>query len=392
MKRWLFILFSMAMLLISIWAKQWWLISLLAPLWVILYPERILPANILTLIKKYLSNRFANYAVTIATAWVLVQIIRTAFIQPYAVPSESMRPTILPGDKIIVDKLNYTSPQKGDIVAFHLPEADTIVNHPKSFYLLSRQLGRDSVIELYGTPKYQSINHRPVFLKRIIGAPGDTLAIVEGFCIINQQKESPSNQLIFMCEGNKKDTKLINSKLHELNEEAQLEASTNDKILFPLTAKTYDNLISRLPKSTINKQLHPVNGRDPNIFPFTDRYFYNRDNFGPIIIPAKGAGLTLDPKSIVIYEHIMRHEGIDVDSLLNSWKTAISRLYYWEPKQDYFWVLGDNRHKSLDSRYWGFLPKDHIIGKASVVWWSINPNRSGIRRYRTSRIGKVLYN
>lgn len=411
MKRAIFGIIAVIILALTFWGNLWWLPLFLVPIWLLFFRLTSLPENIQAKVKPLFKSKITGYIITIFTAWLLVQLLRALIIEPYAVPSESMKPTILPGDKIIVNKMVYgapfygkpktinavkrlpqfSSPKRNDIIAFHLPEADSVLSGGNNYYQLCRQLGRDSVVKMHGRPKFQSIEKRPVFLKRIVGCPGDTFSIEKGLVKVNSQIENDNNDLIFMCEIKRNSVDLLNQYFIKHSISPLPDCTTEKSIAFPLLQSDYEQLINELPENVLKKQLHPINGRDPNVFPFSRRHYYNRDFAGPFLIPAKGKTVKIDYKNIDIYRHQMQHEGIDTYELDTIWGQDKSYLYFWQPKQDYYWVMGDNRHKSLDSRYWGFLPKSHIIGKAVRVWWSANPEESGFNRYRTSRFGKGLY-
>lgn len=411
MKRALFVVITVILLALSIWGSWWWLSLFILPVWILLFGLSFLPYTTIEKIQPLIKNRLTGYIGTIFLAWILVQLLRALVIEPYAVPSESMRPTILPGDKIIVNKIGYGAPfyrshnskrpvkrlpqfykpQINDIVAFHLPNADSILEDGANYYPLCRELGRDSVVATHGVALFQSIEERPVFLKRIVACPGDTINIANGVCEVNGVKETIADLLIFMCQIEREHLDLLNQNLILLKQSPLPDCTTEQTIVFPLTLAHFNILTDRLPRKALKKQLHPVNGRDPNIFPFSQRYYYNRDFMGPFIIPSKDYTLDIDTKNFAIYSRLMQHEGIDIKALESVWITNKNYRFQWSPKQDYFWVMGDNRHKSLDSRYWGFLPKDHIVGKAIRVWWSANPEISGFKRYRTSRFGKAVY-
>ena len=118
---------------------------------------------------------------------------------------------------------------------------------------------------------------------------------------------------------------------------------------------------------------------------------WTRDNYGPVWIPKKGEKIRLTLDNIAIYERPIRvYEGntltIDDGHIYINGKEARDYTF----KMDYYWMMGDNRHNSADSRYWGFVPEDHIVGKPIFIWWSSNPDRRGFAGIRWSRLGRIV--
>ena len=135
--------------------------------------------------------------------------------------------------------------------------------------------------------------------------------------------------------------------------------------------KNYANVIS------VEPIMVPAGYRDPNIFPHDSTYRWNVDNFGPILIPEKGMTIPINTGNISLYNRIIDvFEGNDLE--IKGDKIIINNLEAdtYTFKMDYYWLMGDNRHNSADSRYWGFVPEDHVVGEAVFVWMSLDPNKS----------------
>jgi signal peptidase I len=130
-----------------------------------------------------------------------------------------------------------------------------------------------------------------------------------------------------------------------------------------------------------------------SMYPQNGNYHWTRDNYGPIWIPKKGTSVKLTLENLPIYERPIRaYEGNDLK--VSNGKIFINgkEANEYTFKLDYYWMMGDNRHNSADSRYWGFVPEDHIVGKPIFIWWSSDPDRKGFSGIRWSRIGNIVDN
>jgi signal peptidase I len=133
-------------------------------------------------------------------------------------------------------------------------------------------------------------------------------------------------------------------------------------------------------------------GTPEDVFPFSDHYNWNRDNFGPLVIPAKGETVELNLKTLPLYERAInafennKLQVKDSTIYIND-KPATSYTF----EMDYYWMMGDNRHMSADSRYWGYVPEDHVVGKASFIWLSLDKDKSFLDKIRWDRIFKWIH-
>jgi len=161
--------------------------------------------------------------------------------------------------------------------------------------------------------------------------------------------------------------------------------SLNQNGYMPLTKRAYNVLSHR--KDLVQSIRLNTDATDNDIYPLNGNMHWTRDNYGPIWIPAKGKSIHLDINNIAIYERPIKvYEGNDLQ--VKDGKIYINgkRTDKYTFKMDYYWMMGDNRHNSADSRYWGFVPEDHIVGKPIFIWWSSDPDRHGFSGIRWSRL------
>ena len=356
-------------------------------------------------------------------AIVAATLIRTFIFEAYTIPTGSMEGSMLVNDYLFVSKLSYgpripmtpvavplvhnTMPLTGgksyteavqwnyhripgfghveryDVVVFNFPAGDTVMaERPADDYYgaLQNEFGGDR--EAMAT-RYHIIS-RPVdkkenYIKRCVAVPGDKLEVRDGALFINDQAAPHYPHQKFWTTVNSKTPAVLDYLTDNEVEQVPPEYVHGQNNVFFLENVQAEE-IRKLGGAEVSLYLYPrglIN--ELNVFPKdTTNFKFNRDNFGPIVIPKEGVTVQLSPQNIALYRRVIanyEHNKLEEKNgkiFIND-KEATSYTF----KMDYYWMMGDNRDNSLDSRYWGYVPVDHIVGKAWFVWFSYHKDGIG---------------
>ena len=302
-------------------------------------------------------------------AVIVVTFINTFFFQAFKIPSSSMERTLYTGDHLFVSKLTYgprvpqtplTVPfthnvlfgkesyskliqndyrrlkgfrevRRGDIVVFGFPNGDTVLRKApaEDYYALCRFYGKKTVISKLGPVVARPADKVDHYVKRCVAVPGDTLQISDGLVWIDGVKQ-----------------------------------------------ETY-------PGMQFSSHFEKEQSDYREIFPFSPDFHWSRDEFGPVWVPKKGETVALTRENLPLYERIIRvYEHSSVEDALQAGSYTFG--------QDYYFMMGDNRHNSLDSRYWGFVPEDHVVGRPVVIWLSTDSGKKFPKSIRWKRFLKFV--
>ena len=316
--------------------------------------------------------------------------------------------------------------QLNDIVVFNYPAGDTLCSAPRyqaydyyqmcysigyqiypqrpnpdslsaedrmryfdAIYAAGREELRANSAE-YGEVTTRPADRRENYVKRCVGLPGQTLQIKNRIVYLDGKanKEPENVQYTYRVKLRQA---LPDDLMKELGISMEDLTSLNTQGFMPLTKRAVAALALR--KDLVESITLNTDASDLDTYPLNGNKHWTRDNYGPIWIPAKGKSIQLTLDNLPIYERPIRvYEGNDL-------KVADGKIYIngkpatsYTFKMDYYWMMGDNRHNSADSRYWGFVPEDHIVGKPIFIWWSSDPDRHGFSGIRWNRLFSVVDN
>jgi signal peptidase I len=365
-------------------------------------------------------------------AVVAATLIRMFFIEAFTIPTSSMEKTLLVGDYLFVSKVSYgpklpntpisfpfahhTLPltestksylewikwpykrllgfndvERGDCVVFNFPEGDTVViqHQDQSYYQLVRDLGRDFVWRNFDVT-VRPVDKKENYIKRCVALPGDTLKIVDGIVHINSIAQEKIDGLQFNYRVITDGTR-INPKVLDKMDITEYRVLSPNDYEFTLTQENFEKFKSFANVKAIYRNIMSDTIRAPYIFPHHQNYTWNSDNFGPLVMPKKGVTIDLTIDNLPLYKRLI--ESYERNILeVNGDKIFINgtETNKYTFQMDYYWLMGDNRHNSADSRFWGFVPEDHVVGKAVFIWLSLDKNKSFLSKIRWNRMFRYI--
>nr|WP_321235142.1 signal peptidase I [uncultured Psychroserpens sp.] len=354
-----------------------------------------------------------DWTSSILFAIVAATIVHTYFIQPFTIPSSSLEKSLLVGDFLFVSKFHYGARVPMTTVATPMVHDTIPIANIKSYVFndkieehktsLKNKLqlpymripGFESIerndIVVFNQPAdtllnmndfnpdrnyYKPIDKKTNLVKRCVGVPGDSLEVRDGYVYINGKKnELPDRaKLQFSYDITLKGNVASYQRLMEILKTYDITdtpyQAADGVFIIQATegavakAKNHPNIAS------ISRRTTPK-GQDGNLFPRAPQFPWNYDNFGPIYIPKKGETVALNMEVLPLYKRLIsEYEGKKVVSRGNQILIEGEPATSYTFDQDYYWMMGDNRHNSIDARAWGYVPFDHVVGKPVFIWMS----------------------
>ncbi len=374
-------------------------------------------------VKNYKKSSVREWIDAAAFAVVAATIIRTFVFEAYTIPTSSMEKTLLVNDFLFVSKTAYgpripntpiampfvhhtipglntksyvewvkipytrwfASPVKrNDVVVFNFPGGDTLTaeyDSEQPYYDLVRAYGREEIWDRF-TIKTRPVDKRENYVKRCVAIAGDTLKVIDGQLYIDSKPSAFKNTSTFYIVRSKNnlDEELLKSAGIHLNM-TEKEQVSNDFNAVGSGVYRINLSVDEVAKLKTISGVEEVKRDADSSINVTYPYCYNgfkfnwtTDNFGGeegLWVPKKDVTIPLNTRNILLYRRVIEvYEN-------NEWKEENGKVWIngkeatsYTFKMNYYWMMGDNRHKSQDSRFWGFVPEDHIVGKASLIWFS----------------------
>jgi signal peptidase I len=328
-------------------------------------------------------------------------IVRGLLFSAYAIPSGSMEGTLLTGDYLFVSKISYGARMPFTPIQIPFTEPTVTSNNIKTYWDgiklpyfrlpgISEVKKGDIVVfnkPEEADPSYDKpVDMRTALIKRCQAAPGDVLVIKDGQVFING-KAAPNaekSQTSYTVITDGSDFNPLALQQMNIEVRQQMAANTYEMIIpkaHVAEFKGYSNVKS------VTAVVEPAGMYDVGIFPHNAKFKWNQDNYGPLTMPKTGMTIALNDSTMMLYSRaieLYEHNKVELkgkDVWING-KPANTYTF----KMNYYWMMGDNRHNSLDSRFWGYVPEDHIVGKAMITWMSTDSSQAFPKSIRWNRI------
>ena len=438
-------------LLWTLWIQSWWLLIGVPVLFDIYISKKVHWAFWK---KKNVEKqtKVVEWIDALIFAIIAATLIRMFFFEAYTIPTSSMEKTMLVGDYLFVSKVAYgpklpntplsvpfthhTLPftsstkayseaiqwpykrigglgkvKRNDIVVFNFPAGDTVIvgnENPdyysrlrgatqKAIYDTKMEKGIDVAYEfalpivrkeMWATNNIiaRPVDKREDYIKRCVGMPGDVLEMKDAVLYVNGEREEnyATMQQNYVITVNSPFNQLKLEEMGIARDDIGYYANTYK---LPLTTGMLEKIKAMPNVVSVSREVERG-----EIFPYSENYPWTRDDFGPLPIPKKGETIDLTIENLPIYERIIgayEENKLEVkDSVIYINGSPADKYTF---KMDYYWMMGDNRHNSADSRYWGFVPEDHIVGKAYFIWLSLDKDKSFLGKIRWNRMFRFIH-
>jgi signal peptidase I len=349
---------------------------------------------------------------SIVFAVIAATLLRWSVVEAYVIPTPSMENSLLVGDYLFVSKFHYGTRTPGTLLELPLmhqkiwgtsiPSYLPWIQLPTFRLPGISEIKREDVVVFHVPPLSLNdgiphpIDQKTNYVKRCVGLAGDVLEIKNRQVFANGKiLGSPLNMKFSYLVSTSDEISQRNIRKMGLDKDdySLLGRSPEGKVVYKmlLTQKQF-NEIKLLPYIKSLTGDYTRKNPDESIFPSVRRNLWSGDNYGPITIPKKGMKIPINEFTLSLYGEIIelyeKNENVQIDD--NHLTIKGEPILEYVFKQDYYFMMGDNRHDSWDSRYWGFVPEDHIVGKALFIWMSINNEADLLHKIRWSRLLNLI--
>lgn len=285
------------------------------------------------------SHAWNEWLRALLLALLLLLFVHLFVLRWVSVQSTSMYATLLPDDLVLVQRWPiWTGLERADIVVFRDPLKDR-----------------------------EPVGQRPLLVKRIAGMPGDIIELRAGVLWVNGKAQTPPPSATWSYLLRLQGKHRPDSIMEMLGLPMNTLIPGRRFVEIPLNPALADS-VEHDPRVVSAEPMSLAKGSPRHIFPFSQQYNWNGDNYGPLRIPAKGDTLRIDSDVLPLYDRLLSiYEGRSITMEGNMLLLDEQPLKEYVVQQNYYFVLGDSRHYSADSRYWGFLPQDHLVGRAALI-------------------------
>ncbi|MCF6350217.1 MAG: signal peptidase I [Flavobacteriaceae bacterium] len=356
---------------------------------------------------KILKN-VSSWTNAILFAIVAATLVHTYFMRPYTIPTSSLEKSLLVGDFLFVSKFHYGARVPMTPIALPMVH-DSIPFTGRGSYLKNKllklpyaripgfqKIKRNDIVvfnwpadtlkwmwnDNSGKFTYKPIDKKTNYVKRCLAIAGDTFEIRDGEIFIDgklsKMPDRCKPQYFYKVKSKSGNYKSIidTYKIKEYRQNQQREVFINLDKETAIRVKNNPDVVS------LTQEFREKGKYSKDIFPHDSKYPWSIDNFGPLYIPKKGVTIKLNEETMPLYRNLLMHyEGISFAENGNEFFINGKQVTDYTFKQDYYWMMGDNRQNSLDARYWGFTPFDHVVGKPVLIWMSFD----GIKNPRWER-------
>ncbi len=337
----------------------------------------------------------------IVFAVIAATIIRWLFLEAFTIPTPSMEKSLLVGDFLFVSKMHYGARTPKTPLQLPLTHqtiwGTTIPSYVDWIQLpqyrlpgFSRIKKNDVVVFNYPPEFEHPVDLKTNYIKRCIGTPGDTIEVIDTQVFINGQKldNPPKMQFRYYVITDE----FINERVfrkYDISEYTRVQGG----YMVMTTPETSEALKELSFIRDIAIMSMPEEQPNPRIYPDASVFEWNEDFYGPLAVPVKGQYIAVTREALIKYGEVIRyyegHDSVEIEDekLIIDGKELNSYTF----KQNYYFMMGDNRHNSEDSRFWGFVPEDHVVGKALFIWLSIDNTESFFSKVRWRRMFSLIH-